>query len=266
MHRLITAGAGLALIAAPLVATTATVGNAATDTAARQAPGFAISAKVNKTTVIGKQDTIKIRGRVRPGAAGEKVVLQQRLEGKKSWAATGSAKVKANGTFLLKDEPTVAGARSYRVVQPATGGLAKSLSNEVDVVVYAWSPLTDRVRGASAGVSSTTATIGAESFADSLVNTTPDAPTFLEYTLGKKCLKVRATYALADSSATGGTGTVALKVDDRVAFATGLVLGQIVEDAETDVTGAFRIRYELASSGAPAATAVVGTPEVLCTK
>ena len=111
-----------------------------------------------------------------------------------------------------------------------------------------------------------TAIIGTEAFTSSLVTGTPGTPSSIEYTLGKKCLTLRSSYALTDSSATGGTGTVALKVDGQVAFASGLVLGQLIEDHEVDISDAFRIRYEMVSSATPASYVAAATPEVLCTK
>ena len=112
----------------------------------------------------------------------------------------------------------------------------------------------------------TTATIATEPFGTSIVTAKPGTPSSIEYTLGKKCLKLRSSYALTDSTATGGTGTVALKVDGKVAFASGLVLGQLIEDHEVNITDAFRISYELVSSAAPDAYAAAASPEVLCTK
>ena len=67
-------------------------------------------------------------------------------------------------------------------------------------------------------------------------------------------------------TATGTTGTVALKVDGEVAFASGLVIGQLIEDHEVDITDAFRISYGQVSSAASDAYVAVATPEVLCTK
>ena len=59
---------------------------------------------------------------------------------------------------------------------------------------------------------------------------------------------------------------MALKVDGTVAFAAALVLGQVIEDHEVNITDAFRISYELTSSATPAAYVAAATPEVLCTK
>lgn len=269
MNRLITAGAGLALIAAPLVATSATTANASdafAGHAARPAPSYSVKAKINKTTAIAKEDTVKIRGKVSPKAAGDKVVLQQRVGAKKSWSVSSKAKIKANGSFLLKDKPSATGTRHYRVLKPGSGKLAKGVSKELELVVYGWEKLGYRSQGPAGNVAVTTATVATETYPASIVTGTPGTPSSIEYTLGKKCLTLRSTYALTDSSATGGTGTVALKVDDKVAFASGLVLGQSLTDVETNVTGAFRISYELVSSAAPDSYVAAATPEVLCTK
>lgn len=261
MNRFITAGAGLALIATPLVATTAT----ASDTVERKA-GYSVSAKINKATAIAKEDTVKIRGKVSPKAVGDKVVLQQRMDGKKTWSVSGTSKIKANGTYLLKDEPSAAGTRFYRVLKPAAGSIKKGVSQELELVVYGWEKLGYRTHGPAANVFVTGATIATDYYGPSLVTQTAGTPSTIEYTLGKKCLKLRSTYALTDDSASGGTGTVALKVDGKVAFASTLAIGQVIEDHEVSLTDAFRISYEFSSSATPLAKVAVAAPEVLCTK
>lgn len=263
MNRLITAGAALALIATPLVATTATASDA---TAERQATAYSVTAKINRTTAIAKEDVVKIRGSVSPRAVGDKVVLQQRMENKKTWSVSGTAKIKANGRFLLKDEPSTAGTRFYRVLKPAAGKIKKGVSKELELVVYGWEHLAHRYSGPAVNVGTATATIGTDSFPNSLVTRTPGTPAAIEYTLGKKCLKLRSTYALTDASESGSTGTAVLKVDGQVAFASGLVIAQVIADHEVDITDAFRISYELSSSAAPKGQVAVATPEVLCTK
>lgn len=271
MNRFITAGASLALIAAPLVATTATTAttanaSTATDSFERAAaPSFSVTAKLNKTTAIANEDVVKITGSVSPKAAGEKVLLQQRLDGKSAWKPTGTAKVKATGKFVLKDDPSVAGTRHYRVLKPASGKVAKGVSKELELVVYGWEKLGYRESGPAANVEVVGATISTDYYGASITSVTPGTPATIEYTLGKKCLKLRSTYALTDSTATGGTGSVALKVDGTVAFASQLVLSQVIADQETDVSNAFRISYEFTSSAAPDAKVAAAGPEVLCT-
>lgn len=268
MNRFITAGAGLALIATPLVATTATASD--DTTAARQAPSaYSVTASISKSTAIAKEDTVKIRGSVRPSAAGQKVVLQQRMENKKTWSVSGTAKVKPNGRFVLKDEPSASGTRFYRVLKPAAGSVKKGVSQELELVVYGWEKLGYRSRGPASNVFVTNAVISTENYAASIVTDKTGTPASVEYTLGKKCLKLRAGYALSDDSASDSTGTAVLKVDGKVAFASGLAIAQFIENHEVNITDAFRISYELNAT----ATAVdkvsrvaVASPEVLCTK
>lgn len=266
MNRFTTAGLGLALAATPLVATagTATANDATAQRAA--APAYSVSAAISRTTAIAKEDVVKIRGKVSPKAAGDKVVLQQRMEGKKTWSVSGTVKIKDNGKFLLKDKPSTAGTRYYRVLKPAAGTVKKGVSQELKLVVYAWEKLSYRTSGPESNVSFTTATIGTEPFSASLVTEEAGLNSSIEYTLGKKCLKLRATYALTDSSATGGTGSVALAKDGKNVFSYGLVLGQIVENNEVDISDAFRITYSTTSTKAPDSFVAVASPEVLCTK
>lgn len=265
MNRFITAGAGLALIATPLVATTASASDVST--AERKAPSaFSVTASISKSTAIAKEDTVKIRGSVRPSAAGQKVVLQQRMENKKTWSVSGTAKVKPNGRFVLKDDPSAAGTRFYRVLKPAAGGVKKGVSKELELVVYGWEKLGYRSRGPAANVVVSNAVIATDNYGVSLVSQTPGTPGTIEYTLGKKCLKLRATYALTDASESGSTGSVALKIDGRVGFQSALTLGQVIADQETNITDAFRISYDVSGSAAPKGQVAVATPEVLCTK
>ncbi len=103
MNRITALAATVALTAGSL---------ALTAPAAQAAPAkYKVTAKANTEIVIVKEDTVKIRGRVTPKAAGQKVVLQQRVGNKKSWKVTASAKVKGNGTYVLKDKPTTPGSR-----------------------------------------------------------------------------------------------------------------------------------------------------------
>lgn len=268
MNRFITASAGLVLVAAPLVVTTATASTASTASTAaaqRTAPTYSVTAKANKSVIVIGEDVVKVRGKVSPRAAGDPVVLQQRLDGQKAWKKSGTAKIKATGKFLLKDDPSTPGTRFYRVLKPAGGGIGKGVSKELKLVVYTWNRLVSRPSGPATNVSRTTATIATEVYPSSLVNDMSGTPASIEYTLGGKCVRLRATYALTDASATGGTGSVTLKKDTVAAFSSPLALGQVLKDQETDLTSAFRISFELTSSATPTSYAAVGSPEVLCT-
>ena len=269
MHRttttLVSLAAAAVMVAGPLALTTTTA--QAADTAERRAAAYTVTAKVNKDVVTVGEDVVKVRGKVTPRAAGAKVVLQQRLDGKTPWAVSTKAKVKRNGTFLLKDEPSVPGTREYRVLKPAGKGLRKGTSDVLTVDVYKWEKLGSRTPGALSNVATrATALVGTESYAPSLmVFPEAGAPAYVEYTLGRLCTDLRATYALDDRSESGSTGAVKLLVDGATKVDQGLVVGQVVEST-TDVTDAFRLRYELASIAAPVSRPVVAMPEVRCTK
>jgi hypothetical protein len=268
MHRttttLTTLAAAAAMVAGPLALTGVTAH--ATDTTERRAAAYTVTAKVNKDVVTVGEDVVKVRGKVRPRAAGTKVVLQQRLDGKKKWAATDKGKVRRNGTFLLKDRPSVSGTREYRVLKPASRGIRKGTSDVLAVEVYEWRRLGADRAGASANVVLlSSASIGTRSYPLSINILEAGKPTFVEYTLGRNCTDLRTTYALDDSSETGATGAVKLVVDGVTKVDQGLVVGQVVEST-TDLTDAFRLRYELTSNASPVSRPVVATPEVRCTK
>lgn len=264
MNRLITAGAGLALIATPLVATTATASDASAE---RQAAAYSVTARINKTTAVAKEDVVKIRGSVSPRAAGDKVVLQQRLDGRKKWSVSGEVKIKRNGTFVATDKPSVPGTRQYRVVKPASDGVKKGTSAIVDVQVYAWQKLAQRPRGANENIAvSSTALIGTRVYPYSFQPFTRGAPSYVEYPLKGRCTDLRATYAMHDSSAPGSSSRITLAVDGVAKDDQVLTVGQVVAST-TDLTGASVLRYDLYSTAAPAASyPVVVAPEALCTK
>ena len=263
--------AGVALVAlAPVAALTAPAASAdgASPTDARRAASYKVIAKVNKTVVIAKEDTVKVRGRVKPRAAGQKVILQQRVGDKKRWRKTDTARIKRSGRFVLKDKPSTAGEREYRVVKPATRGVRRGVSKAMDVTVYAWERLAFRRAGATSGVEVLNANIATEGYYPSLVGTTPGTAGYTEYTLGKKCTSLRATYALDDRSATGTTGSVTVSTDGTARAAFPLSVGTIEADHEMDVTDVFRLRFDMTSTGNATAGAypAVGLPEVLCTR
>ena len=256
----ITALAATAALAASTLALAAP-----TQAAPAKATTYQVTAKANTAVAIAKEDTVKVRGRVTPKAAGEKVVLQQRVGNKKTWKSTGTAKVKANGTYKLTDEPSTPGSRLYRVVKPASNGLAKGISPSVEVEVYRWEKLAYRTPVAT-NFAATGVTIGTEYFGQSLATTTSGAPASIEYTLGRKCTQLRATFALTDQSVTGSSGSVSVTADGSVLASHPLAVGTIVADEVLDLTDVFRIKIDATTSATPAATVAVATPEVLCTR
>lgn len=240
---------------------------APTAAAPAKATAYKVTAKINETVAIGKETTLKVRGRVTPKAVGQKVVLQQRVLPKRTWKATGTARIKRDGTYLLKDYPSTPGTREYRVVKPASNGIAKGISKTLTVKVYSWQKLANREPVASNVNVPVGVNIGAEYYGSSIATATSGTASSIEYTLGRKCTQMRATYALTDESVTGSTGTVKVTGDGAVLVNHALAIGTVVADQVVDLTGVFRLRIDATTTAAPTASIVaVGTPEVLCTR
>jgi hypothetical protein len=266
MNRITTWVTAAAVVAGPMaLAVTAVTAHAAPGSAGRAA-AYTVTAKVNKQVVTVGEDVVKVRGKVTPRAAGDMVVLQQRLDGKKKWKRSGEARIKASGRFVLKDEPSVAGSREYRVLKPAGDGLRTGTSQALEVIVYSWDKLGQRMSGAAANTNAySTALIGTRAYSNSLTPITPGQPAYIEYTLGRLCTDLRTTYALTDSSATGSSGRITLALDGVTKVDQALTVGQVVEST-TDLTNVFRLRYELFSNASPVSVPAVATPEVRCTR
>ena len=263
MNRMTALAATVALAAGSLALTTPT------QAAPAKAQSWKVTAKANLEVAVAKEDTVKVKGRVTPKAAGEKVVLQQRVGNKKTWRSTGDVKVKSNGTYVLKDTPSTPGPREYRVLKPASQGLSKGFSKAVAVEVYRWEKLVFRPSGPRVNVDPAGVLIGADYFGQSLATVAPRTASSVEYTLGRKCTDLRATYALTDSSTTGATGAVTVTADGAVKAAHALAIGTVVADEVVDISNAFRLKIDLnTTTVAPtdAAVAAVATPEVLCTR
>ena len=232
----------------------------------KPAAAFKVSAAIDKTEVVAGEDIVKITGRVRPKAAGQKVVLQQRLDGTTRWKKSGTAKIKPSGRFVLEDGPSAnhAGTRFYRVLKPAAGGLKAATSRELRLDVWRWYPLAWLSAGAHSGVALSVYTqFGAVGYDYSLAQQTAGTPGYVEYTLGRKVRSLRGTYALTDDSVTGASGSVTVSVDGTAVATHPLGTGTIVEDYVVDVRNAFRVRFDFAGSATPAGRSAVGTPEVL---
>ncbi|HEY0645710.1 MAG TPA: hypothetical protein VGD39_20015 [Nocardioides sp.] len=267
MQRTMVAAAALVALAPVAALTITTTGGPASagpaTSAAEQAPGYFVVAKINTSEVVAGEDVVRVTGKVKPRVAGQTVILQQRLDGTQRWKKSGQARTRATGRFVLKDEPSTPGVRFYRVVKPASDGIKAGTSRELRLAVWSWERLISRRTGANNGISFDYPQFGTVYYPDSIRNTVSGTPGYVEYTLGGKARSLRASYALTDNSLTGASGTVAVTVDGTKVWSVNLGTGSIDRDRVIDVTGAFRIRFDLSSSGAPAGYAAIGTPEVL---
>ena len=259
----ITALAATAALAASTLALAAPTQAAPTFHA--KARAYQVTATASTDVAIAKEDKVKVRGRVTPKAAGQKVILQQRVGNKKKWVQTGKATVKRNGRYVVKDKPTTPGSREYRVLKPGSKGIRKGVSKPLQVEVYRWEKLGYRTF-AGTGFTSQGAVIGTEYYTASLATTTPGTAATAEFTLGRKCTSMRATYALTDTSLSGSSGAVTVTADGKQLAVHSLAVGTIVADEVLDLTGVFRLKIDASTTATPAATAAVATPEVLCTR
>src|SRR5690349_11447653 len=182
-----------ALVATATLAASTLALAAPTTAAPAKATAYTVTAKINKTVAIGKETKLKVKGKVTPKAAGQKVTLQQRVGNKKSWKSTGTAKIKANGAYVLKDTPSTPGKREYRVVKPASNGFAKGISKSLAVEVFSWSKLGYSSPGPVVNLDVTGATIATDYYSPSLVSKASGTPSSIEYTLGRKCMSLRAS-------------------------------------------------------------------------
>lgn len=267
MSRPVLAALTLVLVA-PATLTSVAATSAPTAETVRQtstrAPAYDVVARSARANVIADLDAVRLTGRVRPRADGQKVLLQQRREGRKRWTRTDTARIKSNGTFWLQDFPSTPGIRRYRVVKPASNGLARGVSKTFRVSVWAWRRLAQQTPSAASHVyTEDTPTFGNVPYRSSISLERPGTPGFAEYTLGRRCRTLRATYALTDPSQTGATGQVRVSADGVVRVDHPLAVGVIIPDF-TDVSSVFRLRFDLTGSATPSGWSAVGTPEVLC--
>lgn len=224
-----------------------------------------VTASVNTNKIVAGEGKIVVRGRVKPGAAGQKVVLEQRLEKQNRWTKSGTTRIKKNGSYKVTDRPEEGGVREYRVAKPGTDGRAKGYSKAMEVTVLAWQDLTSSFTGPRADAIVTWATIGTKNYTPSVVQSTPGTPGYAEFTIGRLCTSLEATYALTDTSETGSTGGVTVIADGATRYTALMGVGTITNPA-IDLTNVYRLRFNLDSSLAPKGYAAVGTPRVLCAK
>lgn len=265
MKRLTTLITAAAVVAGSVAVAATTTAHAAPDDA-RKPARYSVTAKVNTQDVTLGEDIVRIRGRVTPRAAGQKVLLQQRPDARKPWTLSTRATIKRNGSYVLKDRPSDIGTRDYRVVKPRSGRVRKGHSAVIEVGVYSWQRLAQRPRGVYENIAvSSTAVIGGQSYAYSFQPFTRGAPSYVEYPLKGLCTDLRTTYAMHDSAAAGSTSRITLALDGVTTVDQALVKGQVVAST-TDLTGALQLRYDLFSTADPASYPVVVIPEVRCTK
>lgn len=264
--RALVVAAALAALATPLLAAPAA-------TRTSSPPRYAIVARTSSAYVEAGVDTVRIVGRVRPWAAGEKVVLLQRLAGSRRWTWTDSARLNRTSRFVLKDRPSRPGVRHYRVLKPATAGLRAGRSAAIRVDVLRWERLTELQPWAGCGLQpGLTVRIGGREYPSSMqfAGYVGSCLPYIVYDLGGRCRTLRATYGFVDGPpVAGAVGTASVSDDTGLREVYRIVDGgRTFVDQELDITGVQRLNLSLGSANedpsAPVRPVAAGTPEVLC--
>ena len=227
-------------------------------------PAYAVSLRANLTEAISKETVIQLKGRVPGAEKGDRVTLQLQYADTSRWRSLKTATLSAKRKFAFQDTAASDRTRSYRVVKPGDATHAKGVSKEREVVVYAWRPLDGISLSASENVAYYTLPINGETYGHTIYATTAAATGFAEYTLGRKCLTLRATFGLSDRTVTGGQGRVAVTADGQSLYSHDFALGQD-DPRELDVADVYRVRLDFSQlNGTPATEPSAGDAQVLC--
>lgn len=232
--------------------------------AERRADAFEVTiAASTDELVLGERVTLK--GKVTPKAAGQKVVLQKKIEDRK-WVVERRTRLNERGRYTFKDEPSTAGSRKYRVVKPATRKHAKGVSPSVRVTTYRWIDLAALQPRDYANVYATTATIDTVEYPNSLVGWYDPAAEewFRDYNLARECTTLDATYGMDDTADVDSSVQIDVENDGVNVYSKTFSL--LESDPERiDIRGVFRLGFLFSTTGEGGSPRpVVGSPRALC--
>lgn len=265
MRILTTGPSALLLTAAVALATPAVATTTQTPSSTDRAAGPAITIAV-KSPVVTRGKKVVVTGTVTSKKV-TKVTLQQKRKGT-SWKAQATAKVKADGTYRLKDRTTTAVTRKYRVIS-ATGPRKKSA--KVTVGVYEWKDLTKLKARSSIGwhaeksVQVNGVTYG-PAFAGYSWSTSP----MVDFNVNHDCIALRARLGLGDTSDATARASVSVVSDGAAVYSKSFGLTES-EQVTVPLANPFRVGLSFAVENpgnvtpVPAAVAVAADPEIYCT-
>jgi hypothetical protein len=226
-----------------------------------------VTVKADATQVtLGR--TVSFSGKVTPvgGAAGLKVVLQEKAGPGKPWRTQRTAKVGAAGRYHLSDKPTVNTVRQYRVVMPATPAHVRGVSPAVRVKVYGWSKLSDHAPVNENGLNfQSSVNLDGVAYPNSIRAFWAD-PTSVEFNVDHLCVALKGTFGIDDDSETGAQATVSAFADGTQVYTHTFAVGEkavqrIALDSPLKLKlSALSMVPDVHGFGA------VGTPQILCTR
>ena len=260
--------ARLTVAAAALAVATATLTPAVSGATGPGAPTaqYRVTLKASTKVAVAKEDKVALTGAVYPTPPeGSQVLVQVQYEKTNAWVKAGTAKVKGDGTYRFVDKPKTTRDRVYRVVKHADKLAKQDKSRERALHVIGWSWLTDLIPSATENVfKAATMPINGDDYAHTLYVDRAFTTGFTEFTLGRDCTSLEATYGLSDRTETGGRAAISVSSDGVGVYSRTFDLGQS-ELVTTDVTGVYRIRLDFAQvAGTPPTEPSAGAGRVLC--
>ena len=267
----IVARLGVASLAAVLVAGLVTPTTATGAPSERRAAAFKPTLKADSAQVVAGRRLV-LSGKVKPARPGETVVLQKRVGDKKKWVVEARLRMSRTGSFTYRDKPNAPGVRHYRVVVPKVGRVKAGVSKQVKVTVYRWQRLEwkDRRTAEATYYGTKNLTIDGKKFDYALSGSTYYNEGFIDWNLGRECLKVRARYGNGDDSDDLAVAHISMDADGESIYTKSFALTES-EQRTLDIAGVFRLGFHWTSTnpeGTPqdqgGAAAAFVEPEVLC--
>ncbi len=204
--------ARLTVAAAALAVATATLTPAVSGAAGPAAPTaqYRVTLKASTKVAVAKEDKVTLTGAVYPTPPeGSQVLVQVQYEKTNAWVKAGTAQVKKDGTYRFVDKPKTTRDRIYRVVKHGDKVAKQDKSRERALHVIGWSWLTDLIPSATENVfKAATMPINGDDYAHTLYVDRAFTTGFTEFTLGRDCTSLEATYGLSDRTETGGRAAI----------------------------------------------------------
>ena len=165
-------------------------------------PAYSISIYQQGQDVAVAGDTLKLKGGVTPAAPGQKVRLQVKYRDHKRFQNLATGILSKNSKYKFKTDVETNRDRVYRVVMPNSAS-STQVSDRLEVRIYQWVPLTRL--GSGNGFTEGTASIGGQSYPDSIIRTSYSGPgDAIWYSpLDYRCVELEAVVGLTDESPAG---------------------------------------------------------------
>lgn len=192
-----------------------------------------LTAAIPPPVVLGGR--VPIRGRVEPHLAAIRITLEQRQA--TGWAALGTTRTHADGSYTFLAHPSAAGVATYRVVT-AAGAAPAGASPAIPVQVFEWSYLADVYAHPAAGDLDTDPLVSNRVqyehpvALDAGCYNAWGGSAWVDYSLGRRYQTFTATVGLGDATSdTGSTGSYTVIGDGKT-----LSTGQLAPGAATKVS------------------------------